>query len=56
MSFSKILPLAGVAMKVDDKIAATLEANGAPGSEKHNICPSAGIRLQDRVVATKRSH
>ncbi len=56
MSFSKILSLAAVAIKVGDEITAALDVDGAPGSEKDNICPCAGIRLQDRVVATKRSY
>jgi hypothetical protein len=56
MSLSRILPLAGVAMKVGDKIVAALDVDGAPGSEEHKIFQRAGFELQDRVVATKRSH
>jgi hypothetical protein len=56
MSLSRILPLAGVAMKVGDKIVAALDVDGAPGSEEHKIFQLAGFELQDRVVATKRSH
>jgi hypothetical protein len=56
MSLSKISPLAGVAIEVGDEIVAELDADGAPGSEKDKIFQRAGIELQDRVVATKRSH
>ena len=56
MSLSKILPLAGVAMKVSDKIVAALDVDGARGSEEHKILQRAGFELQDHVVATKRSH
>ena len=54
MSLSKILPLAGVA-KVSDRIVAALDVDGALGSEEHKIFQRAGIELQDRVVAKKRS-
>jgi hypothetical protein len=56
MSLSKILPVAGVAMKVGDKIVAALDVDGAPGSEEQKIFQRADVELQDRVVATKRSH
>jgi hypothetical protein len=56
MSLSKILPLAGVAIKVGDEIIAALDVDGTRDSEKHDIFPCAGISLQYRVVATKRSH
>jgi hypothetical protein len=56
MSLAKILPLAGVAMKVGDKIVAALDVDGALGGEEHKIFQRAGFELQDHVVATKRSH
>jgi hypothetical protein len=56
MSLSRMMPPARGAIKVGDEIVAALDADGAPGSEKDKIFQRAGIELQDRVVATKRSH